>query len=113
MWLRAQIHSTMARMSWLLFVLGALATFRLAHLVSKERGPLAIFERIRGAMPGGRGSPKEWVSCIFCFSLTSSAIVCGILWTTGLKLEWGEWLLSWLAFSAITLLINQVFRFDK
>jgi hypothetical protein len=29
------------------------------------------------------------------------------------KLEWGEWLLYWLAFSSITLIINQVFRFDK
>ena len=26
-----------------------------------------IFERIRGALPGGRGSLKEWVSCIWCF----------------------------------------------
>jgi hypothetical protein len=100
-------------MSWFLFVLAALATFRLAHLVSKERGPLAIFERIRKGMPGGRGSPKEWLSCIFCFSLTSSALVCGILWTTGLKFEWQEWLLSWLGFSAITLIINQAFGFDK
>jgi len=100
-------------MSWFLFLLAALATFRLAHLVSKERGPLAIFERIRKGMPGGRGSPKEWLSCIFCFSLTSSAVVCGILWTTGLKFDWQEWLLSWLGFSAITLIINQAFRFDK
>jgi hypothetical protein len=100
-------------MSWFLFVLGALATFRLAHLVSKERGPLAIFERIRKAMPGGRGSAKEWVCCIFCFSLTSSAVVCGILWTTNLKLGWQEWLLLWLGFSAMTLIINQAFQLDK
>jgi hypothetical protein len=60
-------------MRWFLFALGALATFRLAHLVSKERGPLAVFERIRKRMPGGPGSVKEWLSCIFCFSLTSSA----------------------------------------
>jgi hypothetical protein len=100
-------------MSCLLFLLGALATFRLAHLVSKERGPLAIFERIRKAMPGGRGSAREWLSCIFCFSLTSSLIVCGILWTTGSKLGWGEWFLYWLGFSAITLIMNQVFGFDK
>jgi hypothetical protein len=64
-------------------------------------------------MPGGRGSPKEWLSCIFCFSLTSSALVCRTLWTTGLKFDWQEWLLSWLGFSAITLIINQAFRFDK
>jgi hypothetical protein len=100
-------------MSWLLFVLGALATFRLAHLVSKERGPFAIFERIRKVLPGERGSAKEWLSCIFCFSLTSSAIVCGIFWTTGLNLKCQEWILYWLGFSAITLIINQVFQLDK
>ena len=64
-------------------------------------------------MPGGRGSAKEWLSCIFCFSLTSSALVCGILWTTGLKLKWQELLLYWLSFSAITLIINQAFRLDE
>jgi hypothetical protein len=46
-------------------------------------------------------------------SLTASAIVCGVLWTTGLKVSWQEWLLYWLGFSAITLIINQVCRFNK
>jgi hypothetical protein len=45
---------------WLLFVAGALATFRLSHLVSKERGPLSVFERIRNALPRGRDSAQEW-----------------------------------------------------
>jgi hypothetical protein len=58
---------------WLLFVSGALATFRLSHLVSKERGAISVFERIRNALPRGRGSAQEWLSCIFCFSLTASA----------------------------------------
>jgi len=30
-----------------------------------------------------------------------------------LKFDWQEWLLSWLGFSAITLIINQILRFDK
>ena len=42
-------------MGWLLFVSGALATFRLSHLVSKEGGPLSVFERVRNALPRGRG----------------------------------------------------------
>jgi len=40
--------------------------------MTKERGPLAVFEHIRNALPGGRGSAKEWLSCIWCFSLTEA-----------------------------------------
>jgi hypothetical protein len=98
---------------WLLFVSGALATFRLSHLVSKERGPLSVFERIRNALPRGRGSAKEWLSCIFCFSLTASAVVCVLLWTGGLRLTLQEWIVHWLGFSAVALIINQWLRFDK
>src|ERR1044071_8843610 len=61
-------------MRWFLFILGSLATFRLSHLFTKEQGPFAVFERLRKAMPGGRGSAKEWLSCIFCFSLSASAL---------------------------------------
>jgi hypothetical protein len=42
-----------------ILVLGSLATFRISHLMTKERGPLAVFEHIRNALPGGRGSAKE------------------------------------------------------
>jgi hypothetical protein len=65
--------------NWFILLLGSLATFRLSHLMTKERGPLAVFERIRNALPGGRGSAREWLSCIWCFSLTASAFVCLIL----------------------------------
>jgi hypothetical protein len=82
---------------WLLFVSGALAIFRLSHLVSNERGPLCIFERIRNALPRGRGSPQEWFSCIFCFSLSTSAAICPLFWTSGLRLTLQEWIVHWLA----------------
>jgi hypothetical protein len=98
---------------WLLFVAGALATFRLSHLVSKERGPLSVFERIRNALPRGRDSAQEWLSCIFCFSLTASAVVCVLLWTGGLRLTLQEWILHWLGFSTVALIVNQWLRFDK
>lgn len=100
-------------MRWFIFVLGSLATFRISHLVSKERGPFAIFERVRMALPGGRGSAKEWLCCIYCFSLTASAIVCLIIWTLSPNLSWQELLLSWLGFSAVTVLMNQAFGFGR
>jgi hypothetical protein len=92
----------------LILVLGSLATFRLSHLLTKERGPFAVFERIRNALPGGRGSAKEWLSCIWCFSLTASVVVCLILWAGGLQLNWNFWILYWLSFSSVSLLVNQV-----
>lgn len=92
---------------FLLLVLGSLATFRLSHLITIERGPLAIFERIRNVMPGGRGSAKEWISCIWCFSLTASAIICVILWVGGLVLNWDYWILYWLSFSSVSLLYHR------
>ena len=101
------------KMRWFLFILGSLATFRLSHLFTKERGPFAVFERLRNAMPGGRGSAKEWLSCIFCFSLSARALVCLILWLGGKNLNWEEWILTCLSFSAVTLIINQALMFQK
>lgn len=92
---------------WFVLLLGSLATFRLSHMVTKERGPLAIFERIRDAMPGGRGSVKEWINCIWCFSLSASALVCGVLWIAGFTLTWPYWILFWLSFSSVSLLVNK------
>ena len=100
-------------MNWLLFVSGALATFRLSHLVARERGRLSVFERIRNVLPRGRGSAQEWVSCIFCFSLSASSVVCVLLWTAGLNLTLQEWTVHWLGFSAVALIVNQSLRFDK
>jgi hypothetical protein len=100
-------------MRWFSLILGSLATFRLSHLFIKEGGPFAVFERLRNAMPDGRGSAKEWLSCIFCFSLSASALVCLILWLAGMNLRWEEWILNWLSFSAVTLIINQALAFQK
>jgi hypothetical protein len=98
---------------WLLFVSGALATSRLSLLVSKECGSLSVFERIRNALPRGWGSAQEWLDCIFCFSLTASAVICVLLWTGGLRLTLQEWAVHWFGFSALALIINQSLRFDK
>jgi hypothetical protein len=98
---------SVTQLNWLVLILGSLATFRVSHLMAKERGPLAIFERIRTAMPGGRGSMKEWVSCIWCFSLTASALVCLVLLVGGMTLTWEYWILHWLSFSSISLLVNR------
>ncbi len=75
--------------------------------MTKEQGPLAMFDWLRKAVPGGRGSAREWLSCIWCFSLTGSAFVCLILWLGGFSLTWEFWILHWLAFSSVSLLVNR------
>jgi hypothetical protein len=51
-------------MGWLIFVSGGLPTFHLGHLVSKERGLLSVFERIRNAFTrSGVGSRMAQLQC--------------------------------------------------
>lgn len=96
------------RLTWLHFVLGVLATFRLSLLVSKEDGPAFIFRKLR-RVPPPHTATREWLSCLFCISVTASAGVCGLLWWVGIELTWGEWILLWLSFSAAAILLNQKF----
>jgi hypothetical protein len=46
---------------------------------------------------------------LLLFSLSASAI----LWLGGMDLIWEEWILTWVGFSAVTLIINQALTFQK
>lgn len=96
------------RLTWLHFLIAALATFRLSLLVSKEDGPAFIFRKLR-RVPRPHSAAREWLSCLFCISVTASAVVCLILWWAGITAHWGEWILMWLAFSSAAILMNQKF----
>ena len=82
---------------------------RLCDLAADDRRDLVFFAALacNRRPPPFRDSAKEWLRCIFCFSLSASALVCLVLWLGGLNLNWEEWVLSWLSFSAVTLIINQ------
>src|ERR1700676_2950280 len=68
-------------MNWFILVLGALATFRLQPSNDKRTWAFCTVRAYpQCAVPGGRGSIKEWLSCILVFSLSASAVVCVILW---------------------------------
>jgi hypothetical protein len=62
-------------------------------------------------VPPKKSATAEWLSCIFCFSMTGSAFVCFILWLGGLRMYWTDWFLLWCAYSALTIMANQ--RFTK
>ena len=90
------------------FTIAALATFRISLLFSKERGPGKVFSKLRQAPPK-RSAWREWLSCIFCFSMTGAAIVLGALWLAGIRQHPAQWFMSWCALSAVTVLLNQKF----
>ena len=52
---------------WALFIVAALATFRLSYAISEEEGPFGLFRGFRGAIDPDQ---KTWlgrgVNCIMC-----------------------------------------------
>ena len=93
-------------MSWLEFVVGCLATFRLALLVSKEEGPANMIETLRNAAPLGwirRGMNCEWCQSFWWGMATS------FFFTVTGRISWTDFVLYWLAFSAAAIVLNQAF----
>lgn len=97
-----------ANLSALEFIVAALATFRLSLLVTKEDGPAFVFRKLR-RVPPKRSATATWLSCIFCFSMTASALVCGALWLAGTRQHWAQWFVTWCALSAVAIILNQRF----
>lgn len=96
-------------MKWFYFTLGALATYRLSIMVSKEAGPGFIFRKLRRAPdPKKHPSVKAGLSCPLCVSVWFSAAITGYyVW-----MDWATWAeapLYWLAFSAVAVVLNQAF----
>lgn len=92
-------------MNWFILVLGGLAAFRLALLVSKEDGPAYVFRIIR-RLPPPKSSAREGLACQWCMSISASALVTTYLWHLD-HLPGKEWVLYWLAISSLAIIINQ------
>jgi hypothetical protein len=90
------------------FLIAALATYRISLLFTTESGPARIFAKLRRA-PKRNSGVADWLSCIFCFSLTASAVVCGLWWLAGLRQHWALWFILWCALSAAALAIHRTF----
>lgn len=90
------------------FIIAGLATYRLSLLVSKETGPGGIFDKLR-KVPPKKSHTAEWLGCLFCFSMTASAIVCGLLWLGGMRIHYSAWILQWCALSSVAIITNQAF----
>lgn len=88
---------------WFAFVLGVLATWRVAQLLAHEDGPWDAVLRLRVAL--GNGAWGSLLDCFHCVSLWVAAPI-------ALAVARGplEWLLAWLGLSGAACLIERVAR---
>lgn len=85
-------------MAVMTFVLAALAVYRLSRMVTDEEGPFMVFTKLRGL-----AKPDTWVGrgmeCIMCVSVWIALPVALYIG--------GDWLLTWPALSAMTVIIRK------
>lgn len=86
---------------WYLLILGILATWRLTHLLSEEKGPWRIIERLRDFSP--TGVVHELLSCFLCLSVWIAAPFAYVLGDT-----WEQRLLLLPALSGAAILLERV-----
>jgi hypothetical protein len=87
--------------SWLAFVLAALATWRITHLLAKEDGPADLVVRFRVRL--GHGMAGKLMDCFECLSLWVAVPMAFFVSRKALDL-----LLVWLALSGAACLLERV-----
>jgi hypothetical protein len=87
-------------MQLMTFVLASLAVYRLSRMLSDEEGPFSVFTKLRG-LP----KPETWIgrglACIMCLSVWIALPIA--LWID----YQGDWALTWLALSGVTVIIRK------
>ncbi len=81
------------------FLIAALATWRVAFLLARERGPWDVLGRLRSAVPGVSG---ELLGCVKCTGLWVA-----IPFAFFVRGDWGELAVIWLALAGVTALIDE------
>lgn len=92
----------------LFFILGCLATFRLATMVAKEKGPWDIFKTLRD-IPRGGTVLDYFMSCPLCQSVYFALIMCITLWP-GIDLS--SLIVHTLAMSGVSVCLSLQFTTD-
>ncbi len=92
-------------MTWLQFIIGCLATFRLATMFAQEKGPGRIFCILRKAPKSAIA--REGLSCPLCLSVYMGLFVSLVmLFTTSPYIPKGEFVFLWLAFSGASVCLS-------
>jgi hypothetical protein len=87
-------------MRFYFLILGALAVWRITHLLHAEDGPWRLLARFRERL--GSGFWSELFGCFYCLSLWIAA---PLAWALGG--DWGERLLLWPALSGAAILAER------
>src|SRR5262245_24883452 len=82
------------------FFIASLATWRLALLLARERGPWDVFRRFRRCAGGGIFG--ELLKCVKCVGLWAA-----IPFAFFVRGEWTELIVIWLALAGVTALIDE------
>ncbi len=86
---------------WLAFVLAALGTWRVTHLIAEEDGPADLVLKLR--MKLGSGPLGRWMDCFQCLSLwVALPFACAV------ASSMAQGLLAWLALSGAACLLERV-----
>jgi hypothetical protein len=86
---------------WSLFAIGALATWRVAHLVAREDGPADIVFRLR--LAAGQGLLAQAMDCFHCVALWAAAPLALIVADSA-----ATWLVAWLALAGVASLAERL-----
>lgn len=93
-------------MNWFIFLISALATYRLSLMLSSEEGPLAIFARMRRKVPP-KTNPGRGIRCFFCWTVWIAAMVTlYVLWLGIITKEISP--VYWFAISGASILVHQI-----
>jgi hypothetical protein len=82
------------------FLIAALATWRLAFLLSRERGPWDVFGLLRRATEGG--VVGELLKCVKCVGLWVA-----VPFAFFVRGDWWELVVTWLALAGVTAMIDE------
>ncbi len=88
---------------WLRFTVGALATWRVTHLLASEDGPADIIVRLRARL--GKSLAGSLMDCFYCLSLWIAALA-----ALAITHVWIDWLFYWLALSGAACLLERLGR---
>ena len=82
------------------FIVGTLATWRIASLLTREDGPYSLFSRLRGS--GIERGPRRALHCLYCTSIWVAAPLAGFVapWS-------GRSIVIWLALSGGACLLDR------
>lgn len=103
----ARTNSRIPKVNWSLFILAALATYRLALMGSSEEGPAAIFARLRRTVPA-KTNPGRGMRCLWCWTVWVAGVITITLDLMG-HIEAIYSLLYWPALSAVAIALHQTF----